>query len=535
MLFENSYIVEVKYPDNNIKRQPNMKFKQLLLVIAVSAASAVGSVWVFGEMTKKPVVAGVQTTDTKLPANYAKFNENPAGGDADPIDFTKAASAAVPAVVHIKTKIPARKISNDLPSSGRGNSMEDMFNDFFNFGPQIQPEQRASGSGVIISEDGYIVTNNHVISDGGNGVADEITVTLNESKKTYKARIIGRDPSSDLAVLKIDGSGFPYMIYGNSDQLQLGQWVLAVGYPLTLEATVTAGIVSAKGRSIGINSRQSDSPVEAFIQTDAAVNQGNSGGALINTNGQLVGINSAILAPSGTYAGYSFAIPVNIVKKIVNDLIEFGDVKRGYLGIQYPTSGNEDMVRRAGLKDGLGVYAVAIPADGAAYQAGMKKGDVITKINGMAVTSGLQMSGQIASLKPGEKVRITYVRAGKETTADVTLKGEKSKTDNTTASADVVGERLGVDLETLDAKKAEEYKIEGGVVVKDIKEGGVIGRTRMEKNFIITSVNGRDIKNTDQLAQALGTGYGKVKLEGIYPNYEGVYSYQLNLTEEPEY
>lgn len=512
-----------------------MKFRQLLLVVVISAASAVGSVWVYGKMVKKEATGGVQMAEGKTPVNYAGFFENAAGAPVDPIDFTKAASAAVPAVVHIKTKIPARKVSNNLGNeNSRGNSMEDMFNDFFGFGPQIQPEQRASGSGVIISEDGYIITNNHVISDGRDGVADEITVTLNENKKTYKAKVIGRDPSSDLAVLKIDGTNLPYIIYGNSDDLKLGQWVLAVGYPLTLEATVTAGIVSAKSVSIGINSRQSQTPVESFIQTDAAVNQGNSGGALINTTGQLVGINSAILAPNGTYAGYSFAIEVNIVKKIVNDLIEFGDVKRGYLGISYPMTDNEDMVRRAGIKDGQGVYALSIPTDGAAYKAGLKKGDVITKINNTAVATGLQMSAAIAPLRPGQKVKLTYVREGKSFTTEVELKGEQSKITES-AGGDIVGSRLGVELATIDAKQAEKYRIDGGVIVKKINKNGVIGRTRMEENFIITSVNGRDIKDVDQLAAAIGRGYGKVKLEGIYPDYEGVYSYQLNLQEEPAY
>ncbi|MEO8405989.1 MAG: trypsin-like peptidase domain-containing protein, partial [Chitinophagaceae bacterium] len=383
-----------------------MKWKQLLLVVAVSAISAVGSVWTYGKLTSNQT-SFVQGSDTKVPANYAGFFDTGTTTHVgDPVDFTKAASAAVPAVVHIKTKIPARKISNQLPGNGsRGNGngdMEDLFDQFFNFGPQIQPEQRASGSGVIISEDGYIVTNNHVISDGGNGVAEEITVTMNENRKVFKAKVIGRDPSSDIAVLKVDAEHLPYMIYGNSDNVVLGQWVMAVGYPLTLEATVTAGIISAKGRTIGINGRQSQSPIESFIQTDAAVNQGNSGGALINTEGQLIGINSAILAPSGTYAGYSFAIPVNIVKKIVNDLIEFGDVKRGYLGISYPTVDNEGWVKRSGVKDGQGVYALAVPTDGAAAQAGLRKGDVITRVNGVSVTTGLEMSGQIASFKPGD-------------------------------------------------------------------------------------------------------------------------------------
>lgn len=507
----------------------NMKWKQLLLVVAVSAASAIGSVWIYGKMNTTKT-ALVQSADGKVPVNYAGFFDNVAGA-AEPVDFTKASAAAVPAVVHIKTKIAARKISNDLPRS-RGNSMEDMFEQFFNFGPQIQPEQRASGSGVIISDDGYIVTNNHVVSDGGNGVAEEITVTLH-NKKTYKAKIIGRDPSSDLAVLKIDGTALPYMIYGNSDNVKLGQWVLAVGYPLTLETTVTAGIVSAKSRSIGINSRQSQTPVESFIQTDAAINQGNSGGALITTDGQLIGINSAILAPNGTYAGYGFAIPVNIVKKVINDLIEFGDVKRGYLGISYQpdVEENERQVKQAGLKDGQGVYVLAVPADGAAYKAGLKKGDVITKVNGNNVSSGIEMSGQIASFKPGEKVPVTYSRAGKEYTANVILKGEISKVEIT--AAEVVGDRLGLDLENLDSKTAEKYEIAGGVLVKKIKEGGPFSSTRMDENFIITSVNGREVKSVEEIGQILRMGgNGRLKLEGIYPNFDGSYTYQIQLDQQ---
>jgi serine protease Do len=504
-----------------------MKWKQLLLIVVISASSAVGSVWIY-EKLSSPKKAIVQTTEGKLPVNYAGFFENGTGG-IDPIDFTKAANAAVPAVVHIKTKIAAKKLSNDLPRTRR-NSIEDMFDNFFNFGPQIQPEQRASGSGVIISDDGYIVTNNHVVSDGGTGVADEITVTLH-NKKVYKAKIIGRDPSSDLAVLKIDGTSLPYMIYGNSDNVKLGQWVLAVGYPLTLETTVTAGIVSAKGRSIGINSRQSQTPVESFIQTDAAVNQGNSGGGLFTADGQLIGINSAILAPNGTYAGYSFAIPVNIVKKIVNDLIEFGDVKRGYLGISYQPNANENerLIKQAGVKEGQGVYVQSVPSDGAAAAAGLKEGDVITKINGISVSSGMEMSAGIASFRPGEKVPVTYVRNGKENTVNVTLKANASKID---ISAKVIGDRLGVELENLDSKKAEEYDIEGGVIVKKIKQGGPLSNTRMDPGFIITSVNGTDIKNVDELGRILSSGYDEIQLEGIYPGYSGVYTYKIKLDEE---
>ncbi len=510
-----------------------MKWKQILLIVVISAVSAVSSVALYNKITSKKA-AFTQTTDGKVPANYAGFFENAAGGSGEPIDFTKAANASVPAVVHIKTKIPAKKISNNLGNNRNRGGMEDLIEQFFGpgsgFGPQIQPEQRASGSGVIISDDGYIVTNNHVISDGGEGVAEEITVTLS-NKKVYKARVIGRDPSSDIAVLKVDGTGFPFMLYGNSDNVKLGQWVLAIGYPLTLETTVTAGIVSAKGRSIGINARQSQTPIESFIQTDAAVNQGNSGGALISTEGQLIGINSAIYAPTGTYAGYSFAIPVNIVKKIVNDLIQYGDVKRGFIGISYPSreDENERLVKLAGLADGQGVYVQQVPGDGAAAQAGLKKGDIITKVNNSSVATGLEMSAQIASFKPGDKVPLVYLRNNKEYTATITLKESAGKMDLASTTFNL-NEVLGAELENLDKKKALSYEIEGGVVVKKINPDGAFSKTRMENGFIITSVNGIDVTNLDDLKKAiLSLGEQTLQLEGIYPGYEGVYRYPLNL------
>ncbi|HEX7906119.1 MAG TPA: trypsin-like peptidase domain-containing protein [Chitinophagaceae bacterium] len=498
-----------------------MKFKQLLLIVAISATSAVGSVWTYGKLTNKEQHGFVQgTTETKLPANYAGYLDNVAdNGAAEPVDFTKAANVAVPAVVHIKTKIPAKKVSSNQRS--RGNSMDDLFEQFFDMGPRVQPEQRASGSGVIIKDDGYIVTNNHVISDGANGVADEITVTMN-NKKTYKAKVIGRDPSSDIAVLKIEATNLPYIILGNSDNVKLGQWVLAVGYPLTLETTVTAGIVSAKGRSIGINGRQSDTPIESFIQTDAAVNQGNSGGALVSTEGQLIGINSAILAPSGTYAGYSFAIPVNLVKKIVNDLIKFGDVKRPYLGIS---------VANDKYDAGDGAHIGMVAPDGAAAEIGLKKGDVVTRINDAPISSWSELQGTVASYNSGEKVKITYRRDGKEFTGTATLKSKVGSYEEV-AKADI-SNKLGAQLETLSKEKAKQYDIAGGVVVKGITKATPLGRTKMEEGFIITSVNGTDITSVEQLARMLAQADGgTVKLEGIYPGYEGAYTYPLNLDEE---
>lgn len=496
-----------------------MKLKQLLLVVAVSAISAIGSVWIYSKATHKQNSGYSQSANGNVPANYAGFFDNVTGA-GEPVDFTKAANAAVPAVVHIKTKIPAKKISNQLPRTKNG--MEDLFEQFFGpgsgFGPQMQPEQRASGSGVIISEDGYIITNNHVVSDGGDGVADEITVTLS-NKKTYKAKVIGKDPSSDIAVLKIDGAGFPFLLYGNSDNVKLGQWVLAIGYPLTLETTVTAGIVSAKGRNIGINQRQSDNPIESFIQTDAAVNQGNSGGPLISTDGQLVGINSAIYAPNGTYAGYSFAIPVNLVKKIVNDLIKFGDVKRPYLGIAADNM-------KTGSTDGA--YIGNVAKDGAAAKAGLKKGDIITKIEDVTISSWSELQANIASLNTGEKVNITYKRDGKEFTAIATLKSETGTYENLAASN--LGDILGAEFVNIDKKTAEKNEVDGGVMVKKITPGGAFSKTRMETGFIITSINEQPVKNVDELSRVIVNLKGeKINLEGFYEGYNGLYRYPVNL------
>jgi serine protease Do len=502
-----------------------MKWKQILLTVAISAASALGSVAVYTKL-RTPDEVTVGTAGKGLPVNYAGFFDGKTATPAEGLDFTRAANAAVPAVVHIKTKIAAKKVSN-VP---RNRGFDDFFEQFFGegYGPNIIPEQRASGSGVIISEDGYIVTNNHVISDQSGGVATEVNVTLS-NRKNYKARVIGRDPSSDIAVLKIDGTKLPFMVYGNSDNVMLGQWVLAVGYPLTLDATVTAGIISATGRSIGINSRQTkrgDTPVESFIQTDAAVNQGNSGGALINTNGELIGINSAILAPSGTYAGYSFAIPVNIAKKIVNDIIQFGDVQRGYLGVTYfPTDDvPEEQLKAYGIPTNIeGVYVNGVTPDGGAAAAGLKKGDVITKVNNVKVTSGLQMSAQIAGFRPGDKVPVSYVRTGKEVTVNVVL---RKKTDVINVN---IGTRLKAELSNLSADRAARYGVDGGVVVNKIFEDSPLGRARIQPGFIIIRVAGQPVANMDELSELLQSVSGTIRVEGVYPGNDMPYTYPVNL------
>lgn len=503
-----------------------MNFKNILAIVAISTTTAVASVWGYGKFVQGQY-AGVQEPG-KLPVNYAGFfgnNNNPAGA----IDFTAAATSATPAVVHIKTKTKAKQVSNNQRQRNPFGDMfgGDMFDDFFG-GPRVQtiPEQRASGSGVIISEDGYIVTNNHVV-DG----ADEINITLN-NKKSYKATLVGTDPSSDLAVLKIEGKSLPYIVYGNSDDAKLGQWVLAIGYPLSLDVTVTAGIISAKARSIDINSRQSKTPIESFIQTDAAVNPGNSGGALINTNGELIGINSAIASQSGSYIGYSYAIPVNIVKKIVNDIVKFGTVQRAFLGIQYAQESISDEEKaKLGIKEGDGVYVTDVPEGGAAKVAGIKKGDYITKVNGVTVNSGPEMVEQVARYKPSDKITLTYRRDGKENTVSLTLKNKAGNTD--IVKIESVTDKLGADLENLDKKIAAANEISGGVLVKKLKEEGLLKKTKMQDGFVITSVNDVEVKNIDELKAALSkAGSGTVRLLGIYPGFQGTYAYPLNLGEE---
>ena len=494
-----------------------MKFKNIILVVLISSATAMASVWGFNKWDKE--IAGIQE-QRALPVNYAGFFDGQKGTGA--VDFTAAATSSTPAVVHIKTKINARQITNNLPR-GR-NPFADLFGEGFDdfFGAprsQVIPEQRASGSGVLISEDGYIVTNNHVIEN-----ADEINITLN-NKRSYKATLVGADPSSDLAVLKIEGKNFPYLVYGNSDDVKLGQWVLAVGYPLALDVTVTAGIISAKSRSIGINSRKSDTPIESFLQTDAAVNPGNSGGALINTDGELIGINSAIASPTGSYAGYSYAIPVNIVKKIINDLLKFGTVQRAYLGIKYlgDDAPDSDKITR----QGDGVMVDEAPTGGAANAAGVKKGDIVTKINDVKVTTGPEMVEQVTRYKPGDKVSLTYLRDGKENTVSLTLKNKAGNT--SIVKTESIIDLVGGELENLDKKTASKYEIPGGVIVKKIGSG-YLSKTKMQEGFVITNVNGSAIKNIDDLKSVLEKNKGNtVKVEGIYPGYEGSYGYPLSL------
>ena len=497
-----------------------MKIRQVFTVVLLSAATTVATMFTYNHFTQKPLA--LQAENGKAPVNYVGlFDSNNAPG-TQPVDFQQASQSAIPAVVHITTVIGKNTASNNLP---RKNPFSDLFGDDFDDffgGPQIRNmPQRASGSGVLISEDGYIVTNNHVIDE-----ADEIKVTLS-NKKSYTAKLIGTDPSSDLAMLKIEAKGLPFILYGNSDLVKIGQWVLAVGYPLNLETTVTAGIISAKARSLGLNARKSTTPIESFIQTDAAVNQGNSGGALINTNGELVGIVSAIASPTGAYAGYSYAIPVNIVKKIINDLLQFGTVQRAYLGISYlPDAAPDSEKEKIGFKEGNGVFVREVSKDGAAAGTGIQAGDYITKINGVKVTSGSEMVEQIAGYKPGDKITVTYSRNGKDMNSNITLKNKSGNYDQVKVAAVDI---LGGDFETLPAAKAKEYGVKGGVIVKKIKEGLIDDQTRMRDGFIILKVNDLEVRSTDELNAALARSSGRVVMEGFYPGYDGMYTYPIDL------
>ncbi|MEO6915018.1 MAG: trypsin-like peptidase domain-containing protein [Chitinophagaceae bacterium] len=499
-----------------------MQLKQAAAIVVLSASSAVGSMVAYNHFTHKEVYqyeAAAASTTTKPPANYAGFDGVTGAANA-PLDFTLAASSTIPATVHIKTKATA-KASNNIP---RRSPFSDLFGgddwgDMFDRSRSIP--QQASGSGVIISEDGYIVTNNHVV-DG----ADDITVTLS-NRRSFKAKLVGVDPSSDLAVLKIEGKGLPFVLYGNSDEVKVGQWVLAVGYPLNLETTVTAGIVSAKGRTLEINRRKSETPVESFIQTDAAVNPGNSGGPLVSTEGKLIGINSAIASPTGSYAGYSFTIPVNIVKKVMADLVKFGTVQRAYLGIQYAPESMSDAQRlEQNVKDGDGIYVMDVTPEGAAFIAGIKKGDFITKINGISVSSGADMVGQIATYRPGDNVKVGYVRDGKEQVASLILKNTSGTTSVVKSS---VLDKFGATLTTVDKKTATEMGIKGGVKVNSINEKGALSRTRIEEGYIIIKVNGKDVLTLDDLRKEVEKSPGEVKLEGMYSGFEDIYPYKIKL------
>lgn len=413
-------------------------------------------------------------------------------------DFTVAADATVHAVVHVKTTYESRNNFNGLQWDPWG---------MFSAPQQLQPQQ-SSGSGVIVTDDGYIVTNNHVVDN-----AETVEVTLNDNR-SFTAKVIGTDPSTDLALLKIDETGLPFVRYGNSDDVKVGEWVLAVGNPFNLTSTVTAGIVSAKARNIGILREKSNSAIESYIQTDAAVNPGNSGGALVNTKGELVGINSAIQSNTGSYTGYSFAIPVNIVKKVIDDLVEFGKVQRGYLGISINNIDSK-LAQQKGLKDTRGVYVESVTEGGAAKDAGIREGDVIKKIGAADVNSTPALQEQVGRFRPGDKVNVTIDRNGEEKLLAITLRGLEGGTSLVKASSTM--SFLGGEFETVSKNEATKLGIEGGVKINKLG-AGKLRSAGIREGFIITMIDKKPIKDTGDLGATLKSKSGGVLMEGVYPN-----------------
>ncbi|MGV8878036.1 MAG: Do family serine endopeptidase [Sphingobacteriaceae bacterium] len=441
------------------------------------------------------------------------------------LDFTQAAAAVTPAVVYIRTTY-----SSSGGSSNGNDAMQDLFGDMFGGGGRARPQgpQRASGSGVIISPDGYIVTNNHVVEK-----ADKIEVSTND-RRVFQAKVIGTDPSTDLALLKITANNLPIVKLGNSDNVRVGEWVLAVGNPFNLTSTVTAGIVSAKGRNIGIlgrpnqddgNPGQQSGPalnkaIESFIQTDAAINPGNSGGALVNTKGELIGINSAIASHTGSYEGYGFAIPVNLAKKVLNDLEKFGVVKRGFVGVTF-TELNPDVAGQLGVKTSIGLYVNGLVKGGGAEIAGLNKGDIITKVDGNMVYASSDLQEHVGRLQPGDKIKVTVIREGKEKMFNVTLKGEEANliSEKSNKSAEEIFNKLGASFTPLTEEQKGKFGVSSGVVVTQVRPGRMFDATDIPVGSVIVSINKKPVNSVADMDKALTADkQGMLVISGIAPD-----------------
>lgn len=427
-------------------------------------------------------------------------------------DLTYAAENAVKGVVNIEVIMTVR-----------GNNSYDPFLQFFGipqgYGAPSTREAKAGGSGVIITEDGYIVTNNHVIEN-----ATKVKVKLNDGR-TFDAEIVGTDPTTDVALLKVDAKKLPFLKFGSSDALRLGEWVLAIGSPFDLQSTITAGIVSAKARNLGAIPSQYS--IESFIQTDAAVNPGNSGGALVNTAGELVGINTLIQSQTGSYIGYSFAVPSSIVQKVVMDLKEYGVVQRALLGVQYQEINNdfvEQMGKELGITEIGGAYVAEVSKDGAAEAAGIRKGDIILSIDGVAIDSSARLSEIIGKHRPNDKVKISIKRDGKVKQIEVTLRNRAGKTEPVSKDEVVLAGELGGDFAEVSAKMARQLGIEGGVRVTAVKEGGFLAKARVRPGFIITHINEKPIGSVADLERM---GEKVTSVDGIYPSTGRAASYSL--------
>ncbi len=478
----------------------------LALSAMVGGGVAVGS---YKLLDDDAPAAGQQLPNTNVRYTSAMRESNvivPEG-----LNFVTSAELVTPAVVHVTTeyKVQARR--------GGPSEIHPFFRDFF--GDEFEGYQRqqgpamGSGSGVIIASNGYIVTNNHVIDR-----ADKIQVILDD-KRTFDATLVGTDPNTDIALLKINADNLPALRYGNSDNVKVGEWVLAVGNPFNLNSTVTAGIVSAKGRNVGILQGAGNMSVESFIQTDAAVNPGNSGGALVNLNGDLIGINTAIASQTGSFAGYSFAVPSSIVSKVVDDLLKYGEVQRALLGVQMQEV-DAELAKEKGLKTLNGVYVAGFSESSAAKNAGIEQGDVITEINGVKVNTGAQLQEQVTRYRPGDKIKVSYLRGGSTKTANVTLRNASGSTEivkrdpNSNKAMTIDGAKF----EAASKQELNKLDITGGVKVSDV-EDSKFAETGMKDGFIITSID-RNPTNTPQDVSKIlnGARRGGLLIEGVYPD-----------------
>jgi len=501
-----------------------MKRKNLLLgllMIALCVGTSFATVLIFNHYNKKS--ASTYSTNT-TPTSFASFSNV----NFEPTDFTFAAEKTVHSVVHVKTKYKIK--GQRFGGGGFSNPFNDPFFEYFFGRPDNgrqqeipEREQMGSGSGVIISADGYIVTNNHVVEK-----ADKIEVTLND-KRTFEAKVIGADPNTDIALLKIDAKGLSPIVFGNSDNLKVGEWVLAVGNPFNLTSTVTAGIVSAKARSINI--LDAEMKIESFIQTDAAINPGNSGGALVNIAGELVGINTAIASQTGTYAGYSFAVPTTIVSKVVSDLKEFGVVQRAVLGVQIRDI-DDAFAKEKKLETLDGAYVASVQSGSAAADAGIKEGDIITAVNGTKVKSVAQLQEQVGRYRPGDNIEVTINRKDKVQNLTIKLKNRSGNT-NIVKGADTGV--LGAEFEEVSRQIRNQFDFNGGIQVKSVSKSGLFAKAGIEKGFIILKINRVTISSIEDINDAYTNALNSedtddkvMFISGIYPNGK-VMHYIVNL------
>ncbi|MES2389004.1 MAG: trypsin-like peptidase domain-containing protein [Bacteroidota bacterium] len=437
------------------------------------------------------------------------------------MNFTVAARLVRPAVVHVKTfyksESPLAKRSHGADpynEDGQGNEQNPEFPDEPNIPYDLYGDfaPEASGSGVIISDDGYIATNHHVVKD-----AVKVEVVLDD-KRSYKAVVIGSDPNTDLALLKIDEKQLPFVRFGNSDQLSIGEWVLAIGNPFDLTSTVTAGIVSAKARNINILRTRSNMQVESFIQTDAAVNPGNSGGALVNLKGELIGVNTAIASNNGSFTGYAFAIPVTIVKKVMDDLLKYGDVQRAILGVLVRDI-TAELAREKGISKLVGVYIDGVNPGSAAEDARLKPGDIVLKINGIEVNSSSELVELVARNRPGDKIKISFLRGSDLLTAEVRLKSRSGEM-QVAARQEIKTlkvKSIGAELQSVSRQDMEDLQIKQGVKVISL-EDGKLAATGISEGFIITQIDKKPVKTPEQVKALLENLKGGVLIEGLNPD-----------------